>query len=49
MTFAAPKTRLEDQRYIEAFDVNEFEAYLNSQTNTEGDSDREKRGLVIET
>ena len=49
MTFAAPKTRLEDQRYIEAFDVNEFEAYLNCQTSTEGDRDKGKRGLVLET
>lgn len=49
MTFAAPKTRLEDQRYIEAFDVNEFEAYINCQTSTEGDTDKEKRRLVIET
>ena len=49
MTFAAPKTRLEDQRYIEAFDVNEFEAYLNCQTSTEGDSDKEKSRLFIET
>lgn len=28
MIFAAPKTRLEDQRYIEAFDLDEFEVYL---------------------
>ena len=49
MTFAAPKTRLEDQRYIEAFDVDEFETYLNCQTSRDGDSDKDKRGLIIET
>ena len=28
MLYAAPKTRLEDQRFIEGFDLNEFEKYL---------------------
>lgn len=49
MTFAAPKTRLEDQRYIEAFDVQEFETYLNCQASRDTDSDKEKKGLAIET
>ena len=28
MLFAAPKTRLEDQRYIENFDCEEFDEYV---------------------
>ena len=30
MVFASPKTRLEDQRYIEAFDLDEFDKFLQN-------------------
>jgi hypothetical protein len=41
MTFAAPKTRLEDQRYIEDFDVQEFAEYVNDK-NIGAEKDRER-------
>jgi hypothetical protein len=41
MTFAAPKTRLEDQRYIEDFDVQEFGEYVSNKNNS-ADKDRER-------
>lgn len=42
MTFAAPKTRLEDQRYIEDFDVQEFGEYVSNNKNNGAEKDRER-------
>ena len=36
--FAAPKTRLEDQRFIESFDVNEYKSKFDNNVTKDDDN-----------